>query len=88
MKKTLDARLLALESIESPDSSRLLILGRYEAQDSDVIGLRGGDARLPADVLRLPGETVETLHARAAAMVSGAGPLLLGVLYRDAAPLV
>ena len=83
MNTTLHRRLEKLESVNAPDVSRLLILGRYDTPYADVIGLRGGGPRLPDDVMRLPGETVAELHARAAALVTGPGPLLLGVLYAE-----
>ncbi len=81
------ARLDKLETIATPEPSRLLCLGRYEKSDDDVIGLHCGGPRLPSDVLRLPGESLEELQTRAAGMIKGPGPLLVGLMYANDTPL-
>ena len=84
---TLSARLDKLESIATPEPSRLLVLGRTGKADSGVIGIHGGGPRLPGDVLRLPGETLEELQTRAAGMIKGPWPLLVHLMYSDDTPL-
>lgn len=80
---TLSARLEKLETIATPEPSRLLCLGRYDKSDDDVIGLHCGGPRLPSDVLRLPGETLEELQTRAAGMIRGPWSLLVGLMYAN-----
>ena len=87
---TLTTRVEKLESIETAAATpaRLLCLGRYDKSDDDVIGLHGGAPRLPDDVPRLPGESLEELQTRAARMIKGPWPLLVGLMYLDDTPLV
>lgn len=74
----LKQRLENLETIATPEAPPLLVLGRTGKADSDVIGIHGGGPGLPGEVPRLPGESLDALQARAAALVTGAGPLVFG----------
>ena len=78
---SLSARLAALERTAIPPPVALLFLGRTGKPDSDVIGIQSSGPRLPTDLQRLPGESLEAMKARAALLVTGPGPLLVMLRY-------
>lgn len=72
-------RLDALECLEGAAAQRpLLVITRY---DGEPIGMEMPPP-LP-DVLRLPGESVDALAARASARIPGVTPVLLFAKYDD-----
>lgn len=79
---TLTTRVEKLEGVQAAAATpaRLLFLGRYDCDD-DVIGARESGPRLPNDVMRLAGESLDEFQIRVAAMVTGPHPLLVGLLY-------
>ena len=83
MSALLLRRLEALESRTGPAAPRLILLGRVGRADGEVTGIRAAGARLPQDVHRLPGETLDGLEERALALVQGPGPLVAGLCYGE-----
>ena len=83
MSAAIDRRLTLLETRASAeaDGPRLILIGRVDKPDSDIVGIRASGPRLSQDVVRLAGESIEALQARATALVQGAGPLAVLVHY-------
>lgn len=60
----------------------IILVGCAGRDDAAVVGIKAVGMRLPA-VTRLPGETVDAMKARAAARVTGPGPLLAFASYGE-----